>query len=232
MMTNAPDKACGPAVVLQRGLRLLLLIPAAFAFGLQLLASLFRMPAWITDWLMRGGSPVPACPCHVVVLGGGGIPSESGLMRTYYAARLGASCPGAKFIVSLPTHQDPKVSSVGRMRDELVLRGIPASSILMEHEALNTHEQAEAIAKMLGPDSLNAPLVVVTSPFHVRRSFLCFRKAGFTNVAGLAAHDVTAEADFGGGVRIRYTFWDTLETEIHFTREVVALLYYKLRGWI
>ena len=102
----------------------------------------------------------------------------------------------------------------------------------MEHEALNTHEQAEAIATLLGPDALDAPLVVVTSPFHVRRSFLCFRKVGFTNVTGLAAHDVTAEADFGGRVRLRYGFWDALETEIHFTREVVALLYYKLRGWI
>jgi uncharacterized SAM-binding protein YcdF (DUF218 family) len=153
-------------------------------------------------------------------------------MRTYYAAQLGASCPGAKFIVSLPTHRDPNVSSVGKMRDELVLRGIPASAIRLEHDALNTHEQAVAIVRMIGAKELEASVVVVTSPFHVRRTLLCFRKAGFTNVVVLAAVNVKAEADFGDAVKVRYGFWDALETEIHFTREVVALFYYKLRGWI
>jgi hypothetical protein len=66
----------------------------------------------------------------------------------------------------------------------------------------------------------------------VRRTFLCFRKAGFTNVNCLAAWNTRAEADFGGGVQVRYRFWDALESETHFTREVCALLYYWLRGWV
>ena len=190
------------------------------------------MPRWVTDWLTAAGSALPERLRYVVVLGGGGIPSETGLMRTYRAAELHAAYAGARFIVSLPTHRDPEESSVGRMRDELVMRGVPASSIQLEYKALNTHQQAMEIAKMVEPDGLDAALVVVTSPFHVRRSLLCFRKAGFTNVRGMAAAQVTAEADFGGGVAVRYGFWDALETELHFTREIVALLYYKLRGWI
>jgi len=201
-------------------------------FGLQVLASLFRMPRWLSDWLADAGSALVDRPRYVVVLGGGGIPSETGLMRTYRAAQLHGAYPEAHFIVSLPTQNDPDDSSVGRMRDELAMRGVPASSIRLEYRALNTHEQAVEIAKMIEPEGLDAAVVVVTSPFHVRRALLCFRKAGFANVSGKAAVHVTAEADFGGGVAVRYGFWDALETEIHFTREIVALLYYKLRGWI
>jgi len=222
----------GTRAVLRWLLRAVQLVPAGIVFGLQVVASLFRLPRWLTDWLADAGGALAESPRYVVVLGGGGIPSETGLMRTYHAARFGASCPDAIFIVSLPTQQDPNESSVGRMRDELVMRGIPASSIRLEYKALNTYEQAKEIAKMVGPDGVHAPVVVVTSPSHVRRSLLCFSKAGFTNVSGRAAFHVTAEADFGGGVAVRYGFWDALETEIHFTREIVALLYYKLRGWI
>ena len=217
---------------LRQFLRLLRVIPAGIAFGLQLFASLFRMPSWLTDWLTNAGDALPDSPRVIAVLGGDGIPSETGLMRTYYAAQFGASCPDARFIVSLPAHQDPETSSVGKMRDELVMRGIPAAAVQLEYKALNTHEQAVAIAEMVGPDSLGAPVVVVTSPFHIRRTLLCFRRAGFTDVHGLAARNINAEADMGVGVRMRYGFWDALETETHFTREVVAMLYYKLRGWI
>jgi uncharacterized SAM-binding protein YcdF (DUF218 family) len=213
-------------------LRALVLIPAGIAFGLQLLASLFRMPQWLTDWLTNAGETLLEPPRYIVVLGGGGIPSETGLMRCYYAASCATEHPDAHVIVSLPAHTDPENSSVGRMRDELVLRGIPRDRVTLEHQALNTHQQAVAVAEMVGRDALDKPIVVVTSPFHVRRTVMCFCKAGFTQVSGEAAHDTQAEADFGGGVKVRYGFWDALETETHFTREVVALLYYRLRGWI
>ena len=204
---------------------------AAAAFFLQLLIGLFGMPRWYGQSKPKKVTPQPA---YIVVLGGGGIPSESGLMRTYCAATIGTNFPLAKLIVSLPCEGDPETNSVGRMRDELVMRGIPAGSILMEYAGLNTHEQAVGVAQLLGTRALGLPVVVVTSPYHVKRSVLCFRKVGFTNVTGAAAMGIGAEANLSlvGPLDLRYTFWANLHSEIEWIREHVAMLYYRLRGWI
>ncbi|MFH1183692.1 MAG: YdcF family protein [Chloroflexota bacterium] len=204
---------------------------AAAAFFLQLVIGFTGMPRWPGQHRPNETAPPPA---YIVVLGGGGIPSETGLMRTYCAAAIGTNYPLATFIVSLPCEGDPATNSVGRMRDELVLRGIPPESITMEHEGLNTHEQAAGIARLLGPAELDAPVLVVTSPYHVRRSLLCFRKVGFTRVSGAATLGIGAEADLSlaGPLDLRYTFWANLQAEVEWARECLAMLYYRLRGWI
>jgi uncharacterized SAM-binding protein YcdF (DUF218 family) len=92
------------------------------------------------------------------------------------------------------------------------------------------------------------PVMLVTSPEHMRRSLLCFRKAGFEQVCGLSAFENAAEADFsfrdddlgrnpvlvpdvGSNLQLRYQVWTHLRYEIMFTREMLALVYYRLRGW-
>ena len=205
---------------------------AAVAFFLEIVMGLVGVPRWLAGWLTGAGVVLEAEPRYVVVLGGGGIPSGSGLMRTYYAAEVGAVYTGATFVVSLPARGDPETSSVGRMKQELVMRGIPRGSIRMEHEALNTREQAGNIARMLGDEALDDAVLMVTSPEHVRRALLCFRKAGFAQVAPLAALDTGAEADLGAMTGARYAFWSRLQTQVVFARELCALAVYKLRGWI
>ncbi len=91
-------------------------------------------------------------------------------------------------------------------------------------------------------------MMLVTSPEHMRRSLLCFRKAGFEQVCGLSAFENAAEADFsfrdddlgrnpvlvpdvGSNLQLRYQVWTHLRYEIMFTREMLALVYYRLRGW-
>jgi len=118
------------------------------------------------------------------------------------------------------------------MRDELVLRGIPAAQILMETKGLNTHEEAVNVRTLLGDAALREPVVIVTSEFHMRRALLCFRKQGFVNVAGLNAASVGAEADPGAWAGLRYGVWGNLQAEVTVTRELMALLASKLRGWI
>ncbi len=204
----------------------------AFAFALQIYIGLFGIPGPLARWMTGYEETLPPEPRLVVVLGGGGIPSESGLMRTYHAASFGAEHTGLVYVVSLPSDGDPETNSVGRMRDELVMRGIPAKSIRMETKALNTHEQAVNVAALLGPAAASGEVLIVTSPWHVRRSLLCFRKAGFQHVNSLAAFNTGAEADFGGGTFMRYAFWANLQAGIDCARECCALLVYKLRGWI
>jgi len=209
---------------------------AASALGILFLAQtaigLLGLPQGLKDWLsgrsMLAASP-PAC---IVVLGGGGIPSESGLIRAYYAAECALKWPDARVVVALPCDGTPETSSVGRMRDELVMRGVAAGRIALETRGRNTHEQAERVRDMLGTKALSQALVVVTSPTHVRRSLLCFRKEGFVKASGLAAENTGAEADIGRGTMLRYGFWSNLQQEADVARELTALAVYKLRGWI
>lgn len=208
----------------------ILLVLCGFLFMLQVLVGFVGLPCRLLFW-MTGGEPPVDHPRCIVVLGGGGIPSETGLMRTYCAAAYGAGRTGVTFIVALPADGDPATSSVGRMRGELVMRGIPAESVIMEYRGRSTWEQAANIRRMLDSET-DQHMAIVTSPYHVRRALLCFRKQGFRNVTGLPAVGVGAEADLGGGTTVRYAFWSNLVAEIEVLRELCALAQYWWKGWI
>jgi hypothetical protein len=83
----------------------------------------------------------------------------------------------------------------------------------------------------------------------MRRSVLVFRKVGFTRINALPAFENALEADLafrddelggnkkfipniGGNTSVRYQFWNHLKYEILIARELAALSYYWLRGWI
>lgn len=200
-------------------------------FLVQVGIGFLGLPGVLTRWLV-GGVPQPIeDPRYVVVLGGGGIPSGSGLIRTYCAADYGVGLTGVTFIVALPADGDPATNSVGRMRDELVLRGIPREQVLLESKGRNTHEQAMNIRRMLDSDR-GACVVLVSSPFHIRRSLLCFRQQGFERVVGLPAFGTGAEADLGGNTALRYDFWSNLTAGVEALRELCALAQYGLCGWL
>ena len=186
----------------------------------------------VESWLEVPDEGAVGNPKYIVVLGGGGIPSDTGLMRTYFGAADSIAYPEATVIVALPADENPETSSVGRMRDELVMRGVPASSILMETQGRNTYEQAKRIRTMLGPAALDEQVHIVTEGTHLRRSVLCFRRVGFTHVSGIGTHNTGAEADIGGGSFLRYTFWTNLQLQIRVLREIIATALYKSRGWI
>ena len=205
---------------------------AVVVFLLQILLAVTGPPQGIVDWLEMPELTPRVTPRNIEVLGGGGIPSGSSLLRTYYAAQYGKNLTGTTFVVSLPADADPETSSVGRMRDELVLRGVPAAAIRMEYRGLNTHEQAVNVQRLLGPEALDQPILIVTSGYHMRRAVSCFRKLGFTRVAGLLASDIGAEAEIGPWGWLRYGVWAHLEQGIRVLRELAALAAYKFEDWI
>jgi uncharacterized SAM-binding protein YcdF (DUF218 family) len=205
---------------------------AALVLLLLIVFALSGPPEGIVDWLEMPELAPQESPRNVVVLGGGGIPSSSSLLRTYWAAQYGKNLTGTTFIVSLPSDGDPQTNNVGRMRDELVLRGIPLSAIRMEYHGVNTHEQAVNIQHLLGHEALDQPILIVTSEYHMRRAVLCFRELGFTQVSGLLANEIGTEAEVGPWACLRYGVWAHLEQETHILRELVALEAYKLKGWI
>jgi uncharacterized SAM-binding protein YcdF (DUF218 family) len=95
---------------------------------------------------------------------------------------------------------------------------------------------------------ISGPMVIVTSPEHVYRSVLSFRKVGVENVTGQPASEVMLETDLrirskklggktvvpdvGNSISIRYKFWDYLKYEIIVAREYMAIAYYWMSGWI
>lgn len=205
-------------------------------------------PFWQYYHLGTKNSDFIFAPDYIVLLGGSGMPSESNLIRAYYAAKIGKEYPALPMIIALPGDTTEPSSAVIQLADELIHRGIETDRIMFEPDGINTRSQAMSILKMVMDTSVNIKIVIVTSPEHMRRSLLCFRKAGFRYVGGYPAFeyaiesDITAKKDdFGGrrfvpdvsnSISLRYRLWVHLKYEIIVFREYIALAYYKLKGWI
>jgi uncharacterized SAM-binding protein YcdF (DUF218 family) len=224
-------------------------------------------PFWIWYDMANKKAGVHRPPDFIVVLGGGGMPSESGLIRCWYGAKIANRFPRAKVIVSLPGDTDDSLSSVNQMKDELILRGISPDRILLEDSGTNTRAEALNTFKIISDIeqqttnnerirnssfvnqySIFNSVLVVTSPEHMLRAVLTFKKAGFLRVDGLPSFEKPLEGDLsflgkklggrgwmwdvGKNLTIRYQFWIQLNYEFLVMRESCALVYYKLQGWI
>jgi uncharacterized SAM-binding protein YcdF (DUF218 family) len=182
------------------------------------------------------------------MLGGAGIPSGDGLIRSFYTAKLANANPTAQVIIAMPGEISDSMSAPRLVEKELSMRGIRTQSILFEHSGRNTREQARKIAAGRTPFQLSLPITLVTSPEHMKRAVLAFRKVGFTAVSGMPTFEYSLDADLtfrdsdlkgnalappiGKSLQFRYQFWNHLKYEIMVIREYFGLAYYKLRGWI
>ncbi len=224
-------------------------------------------PFWMWYNLSVSKAGVNRPPEYIVVLGGGGMPSESGLMRCWYAAKTANYFTRAKVIVALPGNVRDSLSSINGMKKELVIRGIAPERILLEDSGTNTRAEALNILQIISnieyrisnvePDrnskfnvqySIFKSLLIVTSPEHLYRAVLTFRKAGFMKVDGVPAFEEAIESDLsftgrrlggrrwvpdiGNNITLRYQFWTQLHYEELILREVFALGYYWIQGWI
>ncbi|MCX6278109.1 MAG: YdcF family protein [Bacteroidetes bacterium] len=219
------------------------------ALGMVILA-LTSAPFWIWYGLGIKKAGIHRPPDFIVVMGGSGMPSESGLMRCWYAAKVAERFTKAQIIIALPGDSADKSSSINGMKDELIFRGIAPSRIMFEDSGTNTRAQAVNIFKRISNIEQIRPssLVIVTSPEHLYRAVLTFKKAGFLNVDGFPAFEKDVEGDLsfnitkhrdrnfflnlGDNITLRYQFWSQLHYEALIIREWIALLYYKLSGWI
>lgn len=199
------------------------------------------------NWLRSLASPgenATGKPDFIVLLGGGGIPSESGLTRTYKAAEAARKYPGARVIIAMPV--EPGEKNPGLVEKEMMMRGIPENRLKREPKGRNTREQAMEVAKLAGS---NRPVIgLVTSPEHMTRVWRAFEKAGCTRLVAYPSwpEPIKADLDYkegdlggiplagivGGSDMVKYKFWDNLIILIKCTRESAGLLYYRVMGWI
>ena len=174
------------------------------------------------------------------------MPSQSNLIRSWYVEKAAKNFEDAAVVIAMPGDISDRLSTPQLMKKELILRGIDSTRIIFESIGTNTRAQAlncQGIIKM------QSSILLVTSPEHMRRSVLCFKKTGFEKVNALPAFENAVEADLtfeddelggnkilipdvGKSINMRYQLWNHLKYEILIVREMVALTYYKLRGWI
>lgn len=218
-------------------------------FLILILLSFTSLPFWGYYWLGTSKSKISEKPEYIILLGGGGMPSESSLMRAYFVHRAAVESPESRIVISIPGNPEDSTSTARRVAAELILKGISPERILFEQTATNTRSEAIELQNFRNENLTAKSILLVTSPEHMRRAVLVFRKAGFTRVNALPTFENVLEAnlffdagklggnrlpipDIGGNTSVRYQFWNHLKYEILIAREMAALGYYKLRGWI
>lgn len=220
-------------------------ITAGILFIVILIIAFTTLPFWGIYWLGTSKSELRGAPHTIVLLGGSGMPSESNLIRAWYASEAAKNFPQSAVLIAMPGDTTDVNSTPMRMKDELVLRGVEASRIKFESEGTNTRSQALFASGLLNKTSR---LLLITSPDHTRRAVLCFEKVGFQHVDAMPAFENPTEADLffedrnlggrktivptiGNNLPVRYQVWNHLKYEVSFLREITALAYYKLKGW-
>ncbi len=207
-------------------------------------------PFWTYYWMGTHQTEIHQDPDAIIVLGGDGMPSGSGLMRTFYSSKLANDFPGTRLFIALPHHSDDITQSdAWKMKKEIMLRGIDSTRIRLETNGHNTRKQAMNIAGMLTPGYDSVFIVLVTSPEHMYRAIKTYKKAGFENIGGYSSfssdldprslrdkslkekeRSFTCETETS--LDLRYNLWTQLKYEILIIREWFAIGYYKLKGWI
>lgn len=226
----------------------ILLIVFGSVFLILLVLAFTKIPYYAYDSLGSCNSRITKPPVTIVLLSGSGIPSESGLLRAYFTATIGKIYPEANIIISMPGNLTDSLSDPRLTADELVLRGIVRERISYECLGKNTRQQALKLAEGELQAKLNQPITLVTSPEHMKRAVLVFRKCGFTTVSGYSTFGNSIQTDMtfkdsdlkgnnyvpsiGNNLQVRYQFWTQLKLEVLVLREYFGLAFYKLRGWI
>lgn len=94
------------------------------------------------------------------------------------------------------------------MANYLIAQGVPADSILLDREGNNSHATSVNAAELIGTDN---SIIAVTQMYHLSRTKLSLRNAGFTHVSGHYPR-----------------FWEVRDI-YSVTREIPAWLKYRIR---
>lgn len=227
--------------------QLFLLLGGLFLF--MIVFSFTTGPFYLYYWLGKSNSEYHFSPKHVIVMGGAGYPSATALLRSYYASELFKKHPDCDIYVCQPSSDGLALekSDAYKISQDLMLRGVDSSKIYLELIGKNTREEALEVAK-INPTLKSENCVLVSSPEHMKRAVAVFQKAGFKHVGGEPTFDLCGptdllynDKDLGGNKRLpsigqetqlRYQFWNHFVYQIICYRELMAITWYWLRGWI
>jgi uncharacterized SAM-binding protein YcdF (DUF218 family) len=109
------------------------------------------------------------------------------------------------------------------MKELAVALGVPASEIFVETKAVDTHQNVIYVAEILQQHQWQS-ILLVSSPYHMRRAMLAWRKSAPEIQVIAAPVPVSQFYAHGRGA--------TLEQLRGILQEYLAILLYWLRGWI
>ena len=218
-------------------------ISLGLVFALAIALSFTSLPFHWHRWLGEVKTVQPnGEPGILLMLGGGGMPSESNLMRLYYLAEASAFYPRARIVIAHPADDSTGVKMVKFLEQ----MGVDTQRIMLLHQGNNTREQLMSFKKQFIDRS--ECFMMITSPEHMRRSVMAANRLGMDQVMPLPAFEtamfINLDYDFkkAGGLQyvpdvsnsnsLRYDFWNYLKLEIICFRETVAICYYWINDWI
>lgn len=216
------------------------------SFAGMILLSFTSVPFKIYHFLGTSQGKISFKPDYIILMGAGAMPGPGNLMRSYFTLEASRAFPEAKVIIALPADTSSLADShAGRLSSFLVSRGLDTARIFHETRGTNTRTQACEIYHLLKKNN-SLKLLIVSSPEHIYRSVLTFRKCGFQYVSGLPCFEGSFSADLlltekekrdplkslERSVKLRYNVWNYLILQIVLLREFTAIGYYKLKGYI
>lgn len=229
-------------------LRILLLLSGGI-FIISLVLAFTTVPYYAMYRLAVAKVKPVKDPAVIVLLGGAGMPSENGLMRCYYTAEYARRYPKSQVVVVIPGNLTDSADSPLMFAQELKVMGVSEERVSFENKGRNTRQQALNLAQRWQVKGTGRPVLLVTGPEHMYRAVASFEKVGFTNVTGAPTFESSVGEDMmqfddselkgnrnipaiGHRPQVRYQFWNHLKYEVNVGREVFAIGYYRLKGWI
>jgi len=186
---------------------------------------LFHTPLpWIAAEPLRRSEPLRRVDAIVVFAGGVGESGQAGQgyqERVEWAIELYRAGWAPHLVFSSGTRHS--FSEVEVMQALAVSRGVPASAIVLEDRAASTADNVRYSAAIMGREGWRSALVV-SSPYHMRRASLVFRRiapdvdAVYTPVPWTSFF---SEGRWGAS-------WAQIRAILH---EYAAIAYYRWRGW-
>lgn len=220
-----------------------ILLSSGVLFLLFFILSFTDIPYHAYHWLGTSNSKLYQKPDVIVLLGGSGMPSPDGLLRSYFAAEAANKDATAKIIIALPYNEEDSARQLNMLAHELIIRGVDSTRIEYEGQGFNTHSQAENIAVKYGDKKSSLSVLLVTSPEHMFRAVKTFMKVGFNKVGGTATFEKPPDKEKIKDTQntpdtrvkdlsLRYNMWSYMNCELLVVKEYCAISYYWMKGWI
>jgi len=165
-------------------------------------------------------------PSRAIVVLGGGLRSDgsagiSTRERVDYGTILFEQGLGSYLILTGGDKASGQVEAE-EMYKIALKRGILPEGIIKETQSSSTYENAIYTKKILLRYGIDDGVILVTSPYHMRRALFCFKKEG---VEVLPAPVKNSEI-------YTYGFYQNLRNMRLLLREYLALVYYWVKGYI
>jgi len=189
--------------------------------------------------------PLREQPCeagsHVVVLGGGvdsriqsaqdfGRMSSATFIRATHAAHIALMEPDVTLIVAGGALGE--ISEAQVITQFMIAMGVPESRLLLELNSSNTRENALNVSQLLQAEPVTGPVRLVSSALHMYRALSSFQQAMRDSNIEMCPVSVDVQ-----GLRsvAPYAWMPQTTSLLKFDlwlHEVIAVIVYRLKGWI